>query len=222
MGNNIFITKTYWWGSGSQEHVRNEIHPYFESIQRLELLPDTIIDCGAAVGLFTITAAKLFPTCKIIAIEPSLRQRILLKKNLRLNNVDCVQVLRYAAWNENTTLYFKTHGDMSGIKGATEALTGLVFQEKVQGVKIDNLFESGTIQLGQSTVLKMDIEGAELEAVEGALNVLSNNNITCIIQAYHMRSGIRTFEGLLERFNQLHYNTAFSDESKGLLVGRNV
>lgn len=218
LGNNIKITKTYWWGAGSQEHVQEEIQPYFESIQHLEFRPDTIIDCGAAIGLFTITAAKMFPTSKLIVFEPSLRQRILLKKNLRLNNVECVQILPYAVWNKNTILHFKTHGDMSGIRSAAEALKGLMFQEKVQGMKIDDLVDNCTIKLGKATILKMDIEGAELEALEGAPHAISNFNMLCIIQAYHLRNGMRTFEGLLEKFNTLHYDTKYSNKSKGLLV----
>lgn len=218
MENNIRITKTYWWGSGTQEHVQEEIQPYFEAVQHLGFRPDTIIDCGAAIGLFTITAAKLFPNSNVIAFEPSLRQRILLKKNLRLNNVDCVQILPYAVWNRKAILNFKTHGDMSGIRGAAEALKGLMFQEKVQGMKIDDLLDNGTIKLGELTILKMDIEGAELEALEGALHAISNNKMVCIIQAYHLRNGIRTFEGLLEKFNQLHYNTKSSNKTNGLLV----
>jgi hypothetical protein len=55
--------------------------------------------------------------------------------------------------------------------------------------------------------IKMDIEGAEIEALEGAARMMSTLKPTFAIASYHKRDGRPTAETLEKLFNELGYRT---------------
>lgn len=79
------------------------------------------------------------------------------------------------------------------------------FLGQYNGNKCTNL---DTVIKGQLNFLKMDIEGAEIEALLGAKNVLSRNDVKCSICSYHKCGDEVAIRDLL---NQYGYQTAVSD-----------
>ena len=55
--------------------------------------------------------------------------------------------------------------------------------------------------------IKMDIEGAELAALEGAIKTLTSNNLQLAIASYHIVDGQQTFMKLEEQLGRLGYKT---------------
>lgn len=115
----------------------------------------------------------------------------------RRNNV---VVVEKACWNEKTELIF-FQGHTPGSNTAIVEARGQVGQELansnsntflVQADTLDSLWEELT---GRAPVdfLKMDIEGAEYEALEGAKELLTMTK-KVVIAAYHVREGKPTAE----------------------------
>lgn len=133
----------------------------------LEILaPNVVIlDCGANVGMSIINFSRNFPENKIIAFEANPQIAALLKENLKLNNVQNCEVIEKAVWtNDNGVSMNITPDDASStsLKNETSTL--------IQSIDFRN-FLSG---LKTRAVLKMDIEGAEMDVLPHCDGALTN------------------------------------------------
>ena len=153
---------------------------------------DIVVDAGAFTGDYTIFAAKkVGKSGKIIAFEPDEKNRKILKKNLVHAKLDNVIIIPKGLWDKNTTLDFKAS---SGLHST--ALTGQS-DTKIEVVRLDD--ELKKIGITKIDVLKMDIEGAEIEAIQGSINTLKNNEVNVMIASYHIVNGVTT-SGFLENY----------------------
>lgn len=215
-GQIIRNTRPFFWPESSQAWFGQEIEPYFQE-KVWDKKYGTIIDAGSAQGLFLIAAKKIQKDAHFFAFEPSLRQRILMHKNLILNRAqNNIQTFPYALWNEGRTLAFRTHGALSSLAKTQQLPEKFFFQEKTRGIRID---EWPSLQeVRHPVLLKMDIEGAEIEALEGAKGWLAFHRPTLLIQAYHIRDGTRTLERARGFLHELGLRAWESETTPGLLV----
>ena len=121
-------------------------------------LPETaeaIIDAGANIGLASAFFASRYPRAKIVALEPDAGNFAMLQKNTK----SCANVIteRAALWNEKKTLRLSNPG--RGEWGFTVGEKGE--GETVPAVTVDDIMNRHNIN--RVSVLKVDIEGAELE-----------------------------------------------------------
>jgi FkbM family methyltransferase len=214
-GGEMRFVRSWWWHEGSAEGFAEEIAPYFDALDAAGRGREyrTIIDAGASTGLFTVAAALRYPDARIHAFEPSPRQRILLQRNVRLNRVvPRVTVWPLGLWDSQGMLAFRTHGSMSSVESVSMLPTGLPFGERVPVTTLDRWAGAMTVDL-----LKMDIEGAELEALAGAREVLARDRPDVLVQAYHPRDGARTLERCAALLGDLGYDAREVARHPGLL-----
>lgn len=126
--------------------------------------PKFIVDAGANIGLASIYFANRFPEAKIIAIEPEKSNYDLLEKNVSpYKNVVPVQA---ALWHEDCVINLVdpalgNSGFMTQTTDNTEnALCNNILHE-VKAMTVDTLMKDHGFP--HIDILKMDIEGAELE-----------------------------------------------------------
>lgn len=132
---------------------------------------EVIVDCGAYIG---DTAKKFFekiPGCTVISLEPDKKNFETLQglKLERLKPINC------GAWSKDTTLNFSDGG--GGTPGGAISDSG---STKIEVRALDNLPECQS-----ATYIKMDIEGAELEALKGAENLIKEKKPKLAICIYH-------------------------------------
>lgn len=130
------------------------------------------VDIGANVGCYTLIASKIVgQKGKVFAFEPSLRVHEQLTANIAMNAFQNIQVEKIALFNETSKLSLKLSSSanmgMSSVHAHDEE-TGEV--EIVDAVKGDDYFLDKKIE--KIDLLKMDIEGAELFALEGLQQTL--------------------------------------------------
>lgn len=126
--------------------------------------PKVIIDAGANCGLTSVYYATKFPDAKIIAIEPEKGNFELMKENV--SAYPNVVAVRAALWNEPGTVVVDDPGEGAWsfrARGMDGDLTGL---DTVDAVTIESIMEEHGID--RVCLLKMDIEGSELEVFEHA------------------------------------------------------
>lgn len=167
---------------------------------------NTVIDCGAGHGAFVLYAAKVVgDTGRVIAFEPDSLNHKKLLDNIELNNLANVTVINKGVWSENTTLIFNeehTEGSSLFFDGKSESTSNIPV------VSIDN--ELKRIGIKQVNFIKMDIEGAEIEAIRGAKEVLKNNYVNLAVVSYHAVNGEKTCFELEKLFSKLRYKTETS------------
>lgn len=117
-----------------------------------------ILDCGANIGLFSLIYSYRYPEAKIIAIEPESENFNILCMNVK-NNKNIIVVQR-GIWSKEVGLKI--------IPRDTGAY-GFMVQEcneeqsDVEGVSIASLIK--WYDFPRIDILKMDIEGSELEVI---------------------------------------------------------
>lgn len=126
---------------------------------------ETVLDIGAGIGGLTIPLAKKVK--KIVAIEPEPTNVTYLQANITKNRLKNVRVVEKAVWNCRKTL--KLH---IGSIFSHSLVCGMKEKDiKVQGDTLDNIISEFGVEKIDFAI--MDVEGAEIEALEGARNLLS-------------------------------------------------
>lgn len=159
------ISGDYGW----VENLYDPNHYFAEDVIKLE--NEIFIDCGAFTG-DTIQGllAKSKPQ-KVFAFEPDEKNYQTLVKNFADN--DNIVCLKLGAFSKKTTLSFA-----GGNADASKIVDDGTIQIEVDS--IDNVLNGE-----KATFIKMDIEGAELEALKGAQNTIRNYHPKLAISAYH-------------------------------------
>ena len=136
------------------------------------------VDVGANVGYFTLLGGQLVgPQGRVVAVEAHPGLAELLRRNVIMNGLyGYVTTWHRAAWSSTTTLQLHQRLNFSGASSVgaigQDALDRLGDSEEmveVQAVPLDDLLEG----LPPVDVLKMDIEGAELQAFTGLSRTLA-------------------------------------------------
>lgn len=209
------LVRSFWWHDAHQESFDREISPYFSALSPRRNYR-TIVDAGAAAGLFALAACTAFPAARIVAFEPSSRQRVVLRRNLRLNGFsDRVEVMPMGLWQTAGVLAFRTHGAIGALRSVSDLPSALPFRERVRVTSLDKW----TSDRGVTGIdlIKMDVEGAELEAIAGARETLLRDRPDLMVQAYHVRDGARTFERCSDQLRSWGYRVREAPGRAGLL-----
>jgi len=143
----------------------------------------TVVDLGANIGYYTLLAAKLVGRKgKVFAFEPGPDNFSLLLKNIEANGYDNVIPVQKAVLNKTgTTKLFLCRinkGDhrIYDSHDGREAVT-------VDATTLDAFFENAQYHQCHIDVIKMDIQGAEMAALQGMTEtVLKNDNLKIITE----------------------------------------
>lgn len=128
---------------------------------------DVFYDIGSCIGLYAIHAAKL--GAKVVAFEPDPSYRKRLYRNIRLNkSSSAIQVVDWAVSNQTGEIRLFT----DGVDGFSPSLVAVGERGSVivKTNTIDQALASG--ELSCPTTIKIDIEGAEVWALEGMIKLL--------------------------------------------------
>jgi len=144
-------------------------------LARLVRSGDTVVDVGANVGLYTLAAARLVGgEGRVIAIEPSSRERAALEHNVRLNNLAGVTIDGRALGSRAGTVVLRLaearHGGQNTLGEPVYEGVHLSGSEEVAMTTLDDLVEE--TGLGAISVVKIDVEGAEHEVLLGGRRCL--------------------------------------------------
>ena len=143
---------------------------------------DIVFDCGAHVGYFTVLASKLVgKEGRVIALEPDIFNNILLRKNIKANNLNNVVVINKGLSDKESVISWFVGGIVSQ-EGKSKIF-------KVKTTTLDKLCKD--LRLKKVDFIKMDIEGAEIRALKGAKSML-NKTKNVAIASYHIVDGKKT------------------------------
>jgi FkbM family methyltransferase len=157
---------------------------------------DVVIDIGAYIGLFTLKAAKAVGDEGIvIAIEPEKDNLTFLERNIDANGLRNVVIVKKGVWSGRgkKKLYLYNEGGGSG-----HSLLNFDTENRCVEIEVDTLdnilVESG---IKQVNFIKMDIEGAEIEAYQGMKDALKHEELNLSFAAYHVVNGKETYKTIV-------------------------
>ena len=165
----------------------------------------TVLDIGACLGGFAVSAARRAPSITVHACEPAPESYFLLRQNLALNGVANVVAhqLAVAGASGPLTLYtFAGHAEQNSMTPTRSH--GQPVAVAVEGLALADLFER--LAITRCDFLKIDCEGAEFEMLLNAPPELFGR-IRHICMEYH--EGVTAFShaDLLRHFERLGLQT---------------
>jgi FkbM family methyltransferase len=133
---------------------------------------DVFYDIGANVGFFSVLASRFVgPVGVVYAFEPVPANASMVERNARLNRLGNIEVMRVAVSHHTgkSELYLAHYAGGAALKsaGVPPDLAGTIV---VDTSSIDDLVNLRRIR--PPDIVKIDVEGAELEVLHGMLQVL--------------------------------------------------
>lgn len=132
-----------------------------------------VLDLGANLGLTAIALADICKKGKVIAVEPVPITFDFLEKNLFNSGLDNIKAYNFAVGNKAATILMQARSAF--LAGAFIADT---YTSEIQDISVevpvktlDEVFDS--FQLDRVDFVKLDVEGYELFALEGAKEILN-------------------------------------------------
>ena len=147
----------------SQKNRKNDE----DIIEKILDRDDFFIDVGANIGHLSIVAAKTIGTMgRVFAFEPNYRIAEYCRKNVKFNDLNNVSIFPVAVGNKSEMVYLneQSSDDLSFIKNDHECTN-------VISIKLDDFFKNTKLKL-----LKIDVEGYELNVLRGAYKLLLNTS----------------------------------------------
>ncbi len=185
-------------------------------IQHLLKPGDTFVDAGANIGLHTLAAAQAMGgQGRIVAFEPFPATHDLLRKSAWMNGFPGIIETHEAAVSNRAGKQLLFLGATSGHHSLYPLPSSAPFPTtpvEVPLVRIDDVIGQGP----KVDLMKIDVEGAELETIEGAAQVIAGNPEIALIVEFgisHLRRSNHTPAEWLGHFEQmgLAYNAIDPD-----------
>jgi FkbM family methyltransferase len=132
---------------------------------------DVLYDIGASVGAWSIPAAMKLPKGTVISFEPDPENQDRLENNFRLNRLENFRILPVAVGDKPGEMELFTAGAYAA-SPSLRPVNNISTSIKVKIETIDALLTEGKIP--RPTVVKIDIEGAEMMAIKGMANLLAS------------------------------------------------
>lgn len=186
--------------------------PVQEALRRLLAPGDVFYDIGANVGFFTILGARLVgPRGRVIAFEPVPSCARGVGHNIALNGFDHASIRAEAVGATDGRARLLVVGEASWSHLASTGRHPDVRDEiDVDVVSLDALVGAGTIP--PPDVMKIDTEGAELQAIEGARATIAAHRPAIVCELHD------TNAAFLALMDELGYATTNLDGPAGVAV----
>jgi FkbM family methyltransferase len=158
----------------------------FAFIDRVLAPGMTVVDVGANDGLYTVFAARrVGPSGRVLAVEPSSRERANLARNVERNKLSNVTVwpsaLGAVAGQANLKIAHGLHAGHNtfGTFAYDDVLA--VDSELVAVETLDDVVQRRALE--HVDFIKVDVEGAEVGVLQGARQVLMSSRPLLLIEA---------------------------------------
>lgn len=164
---------------------------------------DVVLDAGANCGHLTLFFSKLVGNDGMVyAFEPDKFniERIAQNRQLNKDLADNIKIEELLLWNENKLVDFNEVGTVGSSAVWILDAENCV---KKEAVRIDDWVSKNNIQ--KLDFIKMDIEGAEIEALDGCVTTIENLKPNFAIASYHIVNGEATYVKVEEFFKKLNY-----------------
>ena len=133
-----------------------------------------IFDCGANIGMSSLFFKTIYPHSNITAFEADSSITEIFKKNLKKNNIHDIKIIDAAVWINDKGIQFSVDGADGGSMQGTDNI------KNVRSVRLLDFIDNCSKKID---LLKIDIEGAEVDVIQDCAKSLSK--VKNIFIEYH-------------------------------------
>ena len=156
-------------------------------IQNLKNKKNIFIDCGANAGFYSLDIATKVDNVSVYAFEPSKKERIFLKNNLDLNKITNIDIIEFAVGDKDDLAIFNdTRDDALNNSSGGGYITSNIAESnnnyQVKIVSLDNFFRNKNFYNDVSIFIKIDLEGYDIKAINGAKKLLLNHDCSVMFE----------------------------------------
>ncbi len=184
-----------WIASSGRKFIEGKYEPYKTKAFVAQINPgDCVIDVGAHVGYYSAIASRLAgKEGRVFSFEPRPLNLGFLNKHIEITHLENVRIFEAGVSNYTGKARFDAR---------TGTGTGHLDQAgelEVDVVALDEPYENG--ELPRPDFLKIDVEGGELEVLDGAERLIQSCRPKILV-AVHCEA---TFQGTKEFLERLDY-----------------
>lgn len=162
---------------------------------------DVFFDVGACIGEYSVWLAHKGYRC--FAFEPVYESYEMTTKNIALNKLqNKVMAFNYGLGDKHSIEHFKLHPINPGASRRVDRETE--YTKKFEISTLDDVYETLDLKPSTNILVKIDIEGMEVEMLKGAEHFLKHfSNITLIIE--EKITGSQQIMDTLNAFGKFEY-----------------
>lgn len=171
---------------------------------------DCFWDVGAHVGFYSLVAARLVgKSGTVVALEPDQENFAALRENCQRNGSLSIQTLPMAVWSQSCDVRFQRGTDLSRMTGAVVTYNaGSDFV--CQAITLDSLLIPGN----PPRLVKIDVEGGELEVLKGATQTLCVSRPFLLVEIHHEHEIAEIVDFVVSR----NYRSRFLSSNPGKIL----
>jgi FkbM family methyltransferase len=204
--------------------LEQEYEPDVAAALRRNLAPDVhFVDCGANIGYWSMTVRH--HCASVVAVEASPRTYRRLQDNAALNGAldgadgDRVTLLNRAVWRTSGELLeireHDVHHAAASVTGETIGFESETWSSsRVESISLGDLVERHLPADGSAVVIKLDVEGAENEAMDGLGETAASRPVLVVYEDHGGDPSCRVTRHL----HELGYTTADLDTGETLTL----
>jgi len=187
----------------------------------IEGRPNVILDCGANIGFVSYQFYKRFPSAAIYSFEPNPDVFQILNANLAKEKTINKVNVGIGSQNDSITFYKNNNTGTSSFMEPNAFHRAHLARKytplTVPVVTIESFFSENDID--HNGIVKLDIEGFEIEALKGCRKLLDNGNIDflCIevslVPTYEGQPLIEEVISFLRQYKYIPYNIYGNNET---------
>lgn len=173
----------YLTGEGvKQEHIlpflcHDEKNIYFEDFITFGS-QEVFVDGGSYDGMNGVELLQRCPTARILSFEADRENLPKIEETFQQHQVKDYEIFDVGLWSEETVLKFSANGTVGSMIDEDGSVS-------ISCNSLDHLLAEE-----QVSFIKMDIEGAELEALKGAALMIQKHKPKLAISIYHKKEDI--------------------------------
>jgi FkbM family methyltransferase len=165
------------YGDGYWSKLLNRSYHYEDELELLFRhaagIDYTLLDCGANYGYWSVLVTSApFGSHKAIAIEPSSKNFAKLANNARVNGNRFEPVKCAIGAAKGTARLSGTKHEAFSIAGGANG-----GGEDVPVIALDDLIDEGRISSSGKYLVKLDVEGVEVDAIKGGARLLQGDSL---------------------------------------------
>ena len=151
---------------------RRNLSDFLDHLKRLGFEPQTIIDVGVAIG--TTPLYEKFPDSTHLLIEPLREFEQIIKEICQKYNAS--YILAAAGYNSGK-IKINVHPDLSSSSTYIEKESKFIdsISREVTQIRIDDVCKEKDLK--GPYLIKIDVQGAELDVLEGATDIINNTEV---------------------------------------------
>lgn len=157
---------------------------------------DIVLELGAFCGYGTMKISEMVgEKGKVIAVEADKINYKILEKNVLKNNFKNIKIVNKGIWNSKGKLsLFKESNQRNSL--VKDLLNNVESDEMIEVDTVDNILKD--LEIERVDFVTMEINAAEIEALQGMKKVLSQKNIRIIAAGWYEYEGKEAWRKMKE------------------------